>query len=444
MSEMTFGQTYAALDEKKISTRKDPVYGPVTVFHDVVIVRENVQPYPIDGQMLMGYKSGDQLEQYWPWVDGRWAIAGRHPDTPVIVKPADIAGRTVNPRFVKNLRDHGKTERENIRGILADLEVFNDRVAPAILKSLIAGELPAVSIGFLYGKDFTPGKWNGDPYDFVQTNMFHDHLAFAIKKGRCDYPACGIGADELLAPKCLNDGCKNREVSTMEPGKEPVETDTLISIPNPGVDGCEDSKAIALSDTKDINLVVCGDENNISAFTFLKAADWTMEKAEAWVKENQEGAADLLATRLVELQAAKDDIKARVLKHIPIPEEMWEAMNDKAQEVLIAALPEETPTVGKDMTEDEVKDKIVEIQKEIDAFYESKARTDPVDYSEVEPLYAEKNAYKEVLEEMIKNRVLKETANDEHPAVDEVGRAKRLLNSPRLVRESINPYAKKT
>jgi len=440
MSEMTFGQTYAALDEKKISTRKDPVYGPVTVFHDVVIVRENVQPFPIDGQMLKGYKSADQLEQYWPWVDGRWAIAGRHPDTPVIVKPGDIAGRTVNPRFVKNLRDHGKTERQNIRGILADLEVFNDRVAPALLKSMIEGELPAVSIGYLYGKDMTPGSWNGDSYDFVQTNMFHDHLAFGINEGRCDYPACGIGADTLLEAKCLNDGCQNREVRTMETGKEPVETDTLISIPNPGVDGCEDSKSIALSEG-DISLVVCGDENKISAFVFAKDKDWTMEKAVAWVEENQEGAADLLATRL-EVVAAADAIKARAMEHFAIPEEAWDVMNDAARTTMIAGLPDETPTVGEDMSEDEVKAKIVELQQQIDAFYESKERADPVDYSEVEPLYAEKNAYKEALEELIKKRVLDETETEGKDAVDEVDRAKRLLNSPRLVREIINPHTK--
>ncbi len=442
-NEMTFGQIFAALDEKKVSTRKDPVYGPVTVFHDVVIVRENVQPYEIDGQMLKGYKSADQLEQYWRWVDGRWAIAGRHPVTPVIVKPGDISGRTVNPRFVKNLRDHGKTERQNIRGILADLEVFNDRVAPATLKSMLEGDLNSVSIGFLFGKDFTPGIWNGDAYDFVQTNMFHDHLAFAIKKGRCDYPACGIGADTMLEAKCLNDACPNRQVNTMVPGTKPVETDTLISIPNPGVDTCEDSKAIALSDAEDISLVVCGDENQISAFTFLKASDWTMEKAEAWVAENQEGAADLLTARL-EVLAEADAVKNRAMEHYSLTEEAWIAMNDEARTSLIAGLPDEKPAVGKDMSEDEVKDKIVELQQQIDEFYESKQRTDPVDYSEVEPLYAEKNAYKEVLEEMIKKRVLDETASDgkDTVGVDEIERSKRLLNSPRLKREIINPHTK--
>ena len=41
--------------------------------------------------------------------------------------------------------------------------------------------------------------------------------------------------------------------------------------------------------------------------------------------------------------------------------------------------------------------RIAEIQGQINEFYESKERADPVDYSEVEPLYAELNASKEAL-----------------------------------------------
>lgn len=414
MSENIFGQVFAAVDEKNVSTRKDPVFGDVTIFHDVVIVRENVQPYEIEGQMLNGYKSADQLEQYWPYVEGRWAIAGHHPQTPVIVSPNDIAGRTVNSRFVKNLIDHGYTERPNIRGILADLEVFNDRVAPAMLESMLDGSLPAVSIGFLYGKDFTPGMWNGRPYDFVQTNMFHDHLAFGIVKGRCDYPACGIGADELLAPKCLNQACSNREVTDMEPGIEPEETDELITIPNPGVDGCEESKTIALSDTEDIGFTVCGDEHAISAFTFSKASDWTMEKAQEWVEENKEGAADLLATRIVALDYAVEMEDLRAAKLV----EARDAITEN------------------DMSEEDVLAKIAELTKKIEAIYEAAERVNPIDYAVLEPLQAERWAYKEALEEMIVARVANEVKGDE-VEVDELERSKRLLRDPRLRRDGI-------
>ncbi len=428
MSESVFGQTFGALDEAKVSTRKDPIFGDVTVFHDVVIVRENVQPYPIDGEIKQGYKSADMLEQYWPYVDGRWAIAGRHPTTPVIVSPNDIMGRTVNPRFVKNLVDHGKTERPNIRGILADLEVFNDRVAPAMLEGMLDGSIPAVSIGFLFGKDFTPGTWNGRPYDFVQTNMFHDHLAFGIIKGRCDYPACGIGADELLAPKCLNSGCSNREVSIMEPGKTPEETDTLISIPNPGVDGCEESEYFALTSTGDIGCHACGDDHQIHTFIFTKADDWDMEKAAAWVEENREGAADLLVARL-EVIAAEDAVKTRAMEHYELTGESWDSISDAARTTLTEALPEVEPAVDADMSEDDIKAKIESLEKEIGDIYDEIEKADTPDYARIAPLRAEVRAYEDALAVKIEARVLLEVTSDEGSG--EVERAKRLLNEHR-------------
>jgi len=51
-------------------------------------------------------------------------------------------------------------------------------------------------------------------------------------------------------------------------------------------------------------------------------------------------------------------------------------MKDEARATLIAGLPEENPIVGEDMSEDEVKAKIVELQQQIDEFYESKERAD--------------------------------------------------------------------
>lgn len=428
-SEMIFGQDWSGVDAKNFTERKDPVHGLVTVFHDVVIVREIIQPYELDGKLVRAYKSADEIEQYWKWVDGRWAIAGRHPSTPVIVSPGDIAGRTVKPRFVKSLKDT-KTGRPTIRGVLVDLEVFNDRVTPDILKGMKDGSLTDVSIGFLYGKDMTPGSWNGDDYDLRQVNMFHDHTAFGIKKGRCSYPACGIGADTLLGEKRLKEETSTNQVTDME---------SVINIINSEVDGCEDSRSIALSDKGDISLLVCGDENQISAYVFTKDADWTEEKAQAWVDENKEGAADLLAARLVILEEAKD-IKAQVVKHFSLTEESYDALTDEARTTLIAALPETVPVTATDMSEDEVKDKITEIQKQINVFYESKERTEPVDYSEVEPLYAEMNAYKESLAELIKARVASQVGEDKSDKVDEVARSKRLLGDPRLKREAINVH----
>lgn len=384
MSEMIFAQDWSGVDATKVTERKDPIYGPVTVFHDVVIAREIVQPFVVNGKMMKVYKSADELEQYWPWVDGRWAIAGRHPSTPVIVSPGDIAGRTVNPRFVKNLIDHDNTRRPNIRGILVDLEVFNDRVTPETLSGMLDGSLPSVSIGYLYKEDMTPGNWNGSDYDFRQINMFHDHLAFGIKKGRCPFPACGIGADTLLEAKCLNSSCSNRQVKDMSitVGHDPEETEESIRIPNPGAGECEVTATITISEDQGITAAYCGESKTVRTYIFSKEKDWTMEKAQAWVDEHKEGAGDIFLTRLIEL-----DMQIQASKRF-----------------------------GADMSEEEIKAKIAEIQKQIDDLYTPAPEAESEKYAEYEVLWAEMQAYTEALTELIKVKVFAQVDLSEESA----------------------------
>ena len=83
----------------KITHRDDPLFGPVTVFHDVVIAREIIHQYD-DG---MAYKPGKELGAgYWT-ADGMWATSGGHPNTAVISTRDQIHGRTTNVRFTKSL-----------------------------------------------------------------------------------------------------------------------------------------------------------------------------------------------------------------------------------------------------------------------------------------------------------------------------------------------------
>jgi len=447
VSEMIFGQYWSAIDALKVTERKDPTFGPVTVFHDVVLVRENVQPYEIDGKTLMAYKSADELQQYWRWVEGRWAIAGRHPSTPIIVTPDDISGRTVNIRFVKNLIDHAKTERPNIRGILGDLEVFNDRVPPEILKGMKNGTLPDVSVGFLYAKEMTPGSWNGSDYDFRQVNMFHDHTAYGIRKGRCSYPACGIGADELfnLHVQRLNEEGIQIELTNMSTvGHDPEETEDFIRIDNPGVGDCEVTATIQISEDQGIQATYCGGTSEVRTYIFAKEKDWTMEKAQTWVDEHAEDeAGDVLIAggrvyRLVGLEQEEPEgprtDEERAQAHFGITEEVWGTLSAKAKSALIAALPERGAGAD-EMTEEELKAKIAELQQRIDDLY-----ADRPESSEAEVLYAELKAYTDALSALIKAKVLPEEAKK--GGEDEVSRSKRLLSDPRLRRESINVHAK--
>jgi len=116
----------------------------------------------------------------------------------------DIHGRTVNARATKSLKD-ASTRRPMDRGIIVDLEVFDNRVPPLLLQDIVAGKRTNVSIGFSFDADRTPGVVEdeedksimGAEYDYVQRNIAIDHTAFGLEQGRCPMPLCGIGADEI-------------------------------------------------------------------------------------------------------------------------------------------------------------------------------------------------------------------------------------------------------
>lgn len=180
------------LDINKITTGNDDIHGEITTFHDVVIASEIVQPYS-DGK---AWKPREELEAYAPYVDGRWVILGGHPDTSIISDREQVHGRTSNSRYVKNLKNP-KDGRPNRAGVVSDIVIFNKKAPKQLLEDMKNGVKRDVSIGFFFLKDETPGKWNGDDYDYIQRNLFHDHTAAAIDNGRCPFPYCGVGADEL-------------------------------------------------------------------------------------------------------------------------------------------------------------------------------------------------------------------------------------------------------
>jgi len=195
---MIYQQDMVKLDSERITDETHPVFGDMTVFHDVVIASEIVQPYE-DG---MAWKPRDELESYAWTVDGRWVMVGGHPADGIISERDQVAGRTVNPRYVKDLKDP-KTKRPNRAGVRADIQIFNNKVSPQLLADMKTGKKPDVSIGFFFNKDNEPGvvesdSCKGEEYDYVQRNMFHDHLAAAIDNGRCTMPYCGLGADEII------------------------------------------------------------------------------------------------------------------------------------------------------------------------------------------------------------------------------------------------------
>jgi len=188
----------AVLDDKVLLDDKDFLVMPA------VIASEIVHEYP-EG---MAYKPGDELEKAAWTAEGRWVKILSHPDSALLQRASDIYGKIENVHFAKDLLEP-KTKRPMRRGIRADIKWFKNRVPQDVLTKIREGKLRDVSIGFTYEEDRTPGEWNSQKYDYVQRNIFIDHVAAPIEAGRCPGPVCGIAVDsvvqnDLECPVCLS------------------------------------------------------------------------------------------------------------------------------------------------------------------------------------------------------------------------------------------------
>jgi hypothetical protein len=122
----------------------------------------------------------------------------------LVIRQSDVYGRAENFTFVKNLKDP-KTSRPMRRGVRADIRWFKNRVPEDIIEKIKNNTLRDVSIGFTRDKDNTAGEFNGTHYDYIQRNIFLNHVAAPIETGRCPGPVCGIGfdaMDEATLAKC--------------------------------------------------------------------------------------------------------------------------------------------------------------------------------------------------------------------------------------------------
>ena len=257
------GTSHAEVDASKIVEDSDEF-----LVVPAIIAREGVFPYP-EGK---AYKPAVELKDAAFTAEGAWVVAEKHPDTVVLTVRNDIKGKVESAKFC-----------EKINGILGNLRFFKAKCDAAFLAEIRTGKRKDVSLGFFYDYDATPGKWNDEPYDFVQRNILVDHVAAGVPVGRCRSPYCGIAVDSLIRKVAL----------------DPEETENFIHIP---VSGSEDFvqgsfRTIIIDAIKGIMVVVGKLKSDpegsmhIQCFLFDKSKGWTMEKAQAWI-EGQKKTAD--------------------------------------------------------------------------------------------------------------------------------------------------------
>jgi len=257
------GTSHAEVDASKIVEDTDEF-----LVVPAIIAREGVFPYP-EGK---AYKPAAELKEAAWTSEGAWIVAEKHPDTVVLTVRDDIKGKVENSKFC-----------EKINGITGNLRFFRAKCDAKFLDEIKSGKRKDVSLGFFYDYDATPGKWNDEPYDFVQRNILVDHVAAGVPVGRCRSPYCGIAVDALIRKVAL----------------DPEETENFIHIPvSDSGDFVPGSfRTITIDATKGIIAVVGKLKTDpegsmvIQSFLFDKSKDWTMEKAQAWI-EGQKKTAD--------------------------------------------------------------------------------------------------------------------------------------------------------
>lgn len=363
----------------QISLDKDVVIDETDdeiIIRDVVIAREIVQPYDIDGEKKLAYKPGDELKTA-AWTAERMRITmDQHPLTVVIDRVDLIHGYMADVHFVKNLKDM-KTKRPMARGIRCDLHFFKKQISAQKQEDIKNLKHRDVSIGFFYDADETPGKWNGNDYDFVQRNICIDHLAGPIPKGRCGMPYCGIGAD-------------SNHLRLV--GMDIEETEKFIHIPI--IENTGQFETCRTTDfegklPEGVRAVYCKykdeDEWAIQKYIFTKEDGWTMEKAKEWVKEHKGD--NIMKDAILDYFSKYHSIKEKVGKLVKLQDTVssdmnLEEINTKIQELrdqrkairekidlLWKATPEE---IEKNKEVNELYNQMYDIESELGAYLEAK------------------------------------------------------------------------
>jgi len=235
-----------------------------SVIVPTILTRESILPFA-DGR---GYRSAKELQDAVWTLEGAWVVALSHISTVFVTNRADIRGKVENVNF-----------SPKINGIIGDTRFLKANCDQAFLEGVKKGELKDVSVAYFCEDVFTPGKFGDEPYDFLQQNFMFGHVAAGVPEGRCPSPFCGMAVDSLFAKH-----------------GDPEVTENYVRIrvrdPNLFVDGS--FRTIVLSADQGIHAIVGKLKSDptgstvIQNYMFELAKGWTMEKAEAWVKEHKD------------------------------------------------------------------------------------------------------------------------------------------------------------
>lgn len=284
---------------KQVRETEDAIIVP-TIF-----TRESILPFK-DGR---GYRSAKELQDAAWTLEGAWLVAYSHIPTAFVTNKEDIRGKAQNVKFCNQ-----------INGITGDSVFFKARCDAAFLEGIRNGSLKDVSVAYFSEDVFESGKFGDEPYDFRQENfmfggLFKFHVAAGIPEGRCPSPFCGMSVDSLFAHA------------------DPEETEEYIHIrarnPDLFVEG--KYRTIDIDAEKGIKAVIGKLKNDpdgstvVQKYIFEKSKGWTMEKAQAWVKEHKDSVENMsleeIKTKIKELEGQRRAIMERLYPKTQLSEE---------------------------------------------------------------------------------------------------------------------------
>jgi len=259
-----------------------------------IFTREGILPFE-DGR---GYRSAEELQKYGWTLEDAWLVVYDHIPTVFPTDPGQVRGKVKNVKF-----------SSKINGLVGDSCFFKSLCDQSFQETLRKGKLKDVSVAYFSEDVMMPGKFGDEPYDFIQTKFFFGHLAAGVAEGRCPSPYCGMSVDSLLA----------------KPHKDPEETEDFIHIPvRDSADFVDGSfRTINIDAGQGIKAVIGklksdpGGSTKVQKFIFDKSKDWTMEKAEAWVKEHKD------SVESMNLEGIKKKLKDLENQRITIMEKLY-------------------------------------------------------------------------------------------------------------------------
>jgi hypothetical protein len=298
----------------------------------VIFTRESILPFA-DGR---GYRPAKELEAAAWTLEGAWIVAYKHIDTVFPTNRKDLRGRAENVKF-----------DASINGVKGDIRFMKEVCDQQLLDSVKQGKLKDVSVAYFCEDVFSAGKFGGEPYDFVQQNFMFGHVAAGVPEGRCPSPFCGMNVDSLFVKHF-----------------DPEETEDFIHVRVRDPEGFVDDsfRTIEIDAEKGIKAVVGKLKSDpegamvVQKYIFAKEKDWTLDKAEAWVKEHKDSA--------IPQEGQPKSDRERLISHFgeEVAVKLLDLIGEEAYKLLQPRGVKLTQDSAEELSEEELKQKIEELK----------------------------------------------------------------------------------